>query len=176
MPSDLQMRQRQPGRAGAGVALTNQPAHDSTTAGADLFLGRLDGVRRAGKGWIARCPAHEDRSASLSVAVGDDGRTLLHCFAGCPAADVVAAVGLTIADLFPARRASQSPEQRRELRDRARQAQWKAALGVLDREATVVEIAGTYALRGEVLTAADRDRLTAALQRIASAKAVLSDG
>jgi hypothetical protein len=37
------------------------------------FLGDLEKVRRNGAGWIARCPAHEDRSPSLSVREGDDG-------------------------------------------------------------------------------------------------------
>jgi hypothetical protein len=62
-------------------------AGSSGSAGAPLAveaaLARLDGVRRAGTGWTARCPAHEDHVPSLSVGVGVDGRLLLHCFAGC---------------------------------------------------------------------------------------------
>ena len=42
----------------------------------------LRGRRRAG-GWIARCPAHRDRTPSLSITETADGRLLLHCFAGC---------------------------------------------------------------------------------------------
>ncbi|WP_216819082.1 hypothetical protein [Thiohalocapsa sp. ML1] len=43
---------------------------------AELLLGRLDGVIRTGEGrWSARCPAHEDRSPSLSVRL--DGERLL---------------------------------------------------------------------------------------------------
>jgi hypothetical protein len=37
----------------------------------DDFLDRLDRVKRSGSGWTARCPAHEDRHASLSVGEGD---------------------------------------------------------------------------------------------------------
>ncbi|MCC6223447.1 MAG: hypothetical protein IT201_08160 [Thermoleophilia bacterium] len=70
------------------------------TAAARL-LGRLEGVRRSGDGWTARCPAHEDRHASLSVGEGADGRALVHCHAGCPAESVVRSVGLALADLFP---------------------------------------------------------------------------
>ena len=67
------------------------------------ILDRLQAVRTTGDGqWEARCPAHEDRRASLSVGVGTDGTTLVKCHAGCSAADVTAAVGLTLADLFPA--------------------------------------------------------------------------
>lgn len=51
--------------------------------------------------FTARCPAHEDRSPSLSVAEGADGRALLHCHAGCETAAIVAALGLSWSDLFP---------------------------------------------------------------------------
>lgn len=70
----------------------------------DRLLGRLHGVKRTGAGrYMARCPAHEDRSASLSVRELDDGRALVHCFAGCNVDAIVAAVGLDLADLFPPR-------------------------------------------------------------------------
>jgi hypothetical protein len=44
-------------------------------------LDRLEGVRRSGRGWTARCPAHNDYRPSLSIAAGRDGRVLVHCFA-----------------------------------------------------------------------------------------------
>ena len=50
-----------------------------------------------------RCPAHDDRSPSLSVAVGADGRVLMTCQAGCAFEDVVAKLGLETSDLFVAR-------------------------------------------------------------------------
>lgn len=46
--------------------------------------------RRNGSGWLCRCPAHDDRTPSLSVANGRDGRLLLTCFAGCEATDILA--------------------------------------------------------------------------------------
>jgi hypothetical protein len=71
---------------------------------AEVLLARLDGVRQTGHGrHLAKCPAHEDGSPSLSIRELDDGRTLVHCFGGCAAADVIAAVGLEFADLFPPR-------------------------------------------------------------------------
>ena len=71
---------------------------------ADIFLSRLDRVRSTGHDrWIARCPAHDDGRASLSVRELDDGRVLAHCFAGCGAADVLAAVGLDFDVLYPKR-------------------------------------------------------------------------
>ena len=63
----------------------------------ELLLSRLEHVRANRNGtWVARCPAHDDRSPSLSIATGDDGKVLLHCFAGCGAVDVVEAVGLEL--------------------------------------------------------------------------------
>jgi len=64
-------------------------------------LDRLDGVRRSNSGYEARCPAHDDRHASLSVSHGDDGRVLLHCHAGCAPVDVCKAMGLRLGNLFP---------------------------------------------------------------------------
>lgn len=67
----------------------------------DKLLFRLDKVRSNGNGkYMACCPAHDDRSPSLSIKETDTGRVLVHCFAGCLAADVMAAVGLTLADLY----------------------------------------------------------------------------
>lgn len=65
------------------------------------LLRRLHGVRRSGSGYVARCPAHEDREPSLSVSEGEDGRVLLHCHAGCSTEAVVQALGLRLADLMP---------------------------------------------------------------------------
>jgi len=59
-------------------------------------------ARSVGDGqWEARCPAHDDGQASLSLGTGDDDRVLVKCHAGCDTADVLDAVGLRIADLFP---------------------------------------------------------------------------
>jgi putative DNA primase/helicase len=52
-------------------------------------------------GWEALCPAHDDARRSLSVAEGNDGTVLLHCHAGCTAEQIVAAIELSMRDLFP---------------------------------------------------------------------------
>lgn len=67
----------------------------------ELVLSKLQDAKRNGSGWIARCPAHDDGRASLSVAVGDDGRALVHCHAGCTPEAIVSAMGLRLADLMP---------------------------------------------------------------------------
>jgi hypothetical protein len=58
-------------------------------------------ARRVGSGWRARCPAHEDKTPSLSIGVGTDGRVLIYCFAGCTFSAIVAACGLEPGDLSP---------------------------------------------------------------------------
>lgn len=65
-------------------------------------LAQLKGVKRQAKGYMAKCPAHEDRTPSLSVAVGSDGRVLLHCHAGCTTEAIAKALRLEVRDLFPA--------------------------------------------------------------------------
>jgi len=68
----------------------------------DTILGQLDKVRPSGNGkYMARCPSHEDRDPSLAIAETDDGRILLHCFAGCSADEVLGSIGLTLSDLYP---------------------------------------------------------------------------
>ena len=71
-------------------------SHDALSA----VLPKLEGVRKAGSGWTARCPAHDDHTPSLSVSVGRDGRVLLKCFSGCPVESITAAMGLKMSDLF----------------------------------------------------------------------------
>src|SRR5260370_31523669 len=62
---------------------------------------KLERVRKAKDGWIARCPAHDDRTPSLSVAKGQDGQILLRCFAGCSLAEILDSLSLAVADLYP---------------------------------------------------------------------------
>lgn len=73
---------------------------EQTTA-LPAVLNRLSQVFPHGNEYKALCPAHSDQQASLSIGTGTDGRVLLHCFAGCTAEQIVSALGLTLADLFP---------------------------------------------------------------------------
>lgn len=61
--------------------------------------------------FAARCPSHDDRSPSLAVSEGADGRALLYCFGGCTTERVIHALGLQWSDLFPPghRHAPRSP-------------------------------------------------------------------
>jgi hypothetical protein len=73
----------------------------------DELSDRLNGVRDTARGLSARCPAHDDRQNSLSLATGDDGRVLLNCFAQCRPEAIVRAIGLELRDLFQSARAVQ---------------------------------------------------------------------
>ena len=64
------------------------------------FVNRLEGVTGHDGQYSARCPAHDDKNASLSVGKGDNGKILIHCHAGCSCAAILSAMGLTEADLF----------------------------------------------------------------------------
>jgi putative DNA primase/helicase len=69
----------------------------------DQFLQHpsLGKVTRTSWGYKGHCPSHDDKTESLSLKEGDDGRILVKCHAGCFAEDVVEAMGLTLRDLMP---------------------------------------------------------------------------
>lgn len=77
-------------------------------------LGGPKAVRPSGEGWTARCPAHKDSNPSLSISQGDDGRTLLNCHKGCQLKDIVDALDLDIADLFPSKDPEEVPQKKLE--------------------------------------------------------------
>lgn len=158
----------------AGKKYTPRLATVNSTDPLGRLLARLDGVREAGNGHVAHCPAHADRSPSLSVTQGSNGAVLIHCFGGCDPASVLAAVGLDLADLFPGRIRDESPEGRRIARREAVQAGWAAALGVLARESTLVAIAAETLRHGETLSAADVERVHVAANRIQDVREVLA--
>lgn len=65
------------------------------------ILRRFDNVKGSNGQYTAKCPCHDDRRNSLSISVGDDGKTLLHCHTNkCKPEDIVRAKGLTMRDLF----------------------------------------------------------------------------
>ena len=65
----------------------------------EAALAKLQGVRRVGNGYMAFCPAHEDKSQSLSLCERN-GNILLNCFAGCSFEAVCAALGIEPHELF----------------------------------------------------------------------------
>lgn len=76
---------------------------------AEDLLARLERVRKSGpRSWSARCPSHADKGPSLRVTDTDDGKILIHCFAGCSPAEIVGAIGVNLSDLFPPRNAAEA--------------------------------------------------------------------
>jgi len=67
----------------------------------ELVLSRLGKWKQIKDHYMACCPAHDDSNPSLSISLGEDGRVLLKCYAGCATEDVVRAMGLKMSDLFP---------------------------------------------------------------------------
>jgi len=135
---------------------------------AEKLLPRLDGVQGGGGKWRARCPAHNSRGLSLSIA-DRDGRALVHCFAGCEVDAVLGALGLGLSDLYD-----------RPLDDdlRSSPAEWhlRDALAALVVEARIILIAASDIASGRVLSDVDVDRVARAAGRIASAHRRLYGG
>ena len=119
-----------------------------------LVLDRLEGVRKSGAGWIAKCPAHPDKSPSLSIREGERG-VILRCFAGCSFAAIVDALGLRQSDTFYE---SLSAPQRRQRATRA------VLKGVVAESLVVICAASPIGLNDE-----DRARLKTALARLRAA-------
>src|SRR5262249_53520403 len=102
---------RRPERS--GTSLGHEPG--SMTRSAAEITESLGG-RRAGAGWLARCPVHEDTRPSLSIRDSPEGRLLVHCFAGCQQREIIAV--LRERGLWGPATTNQDEERRIELRVR----------------------------------------------------------
>ena len=123
------------------------------------LLQKLDGVMETGnRHWRAKCPAHESRGRSLSLSEAEDGRILMHCFAGCDSASVVAAIGMSLSDLFPAGGKACGKPTRGAFSHEA-----ALALDTLERESLIVCMG---LLQKRPLSEADEERMLVAAQRI----------
>jgi CHC2 zinc finger len=126
------------------------------------FTSRLTKCRETGRNtWLACCPAHEDRSPSLSMKLVEDGRILVHCFAGCGAADVVSAVGLTVSDLFE--------KPLGEFKPIAQPFSAADVLRALRREAGILALAAAHMAEGKAVDAEQSARVSLAAERISEA-------
>lgn len=124
------------------------------------ILNRLDKVQKNGPNtWMACCPSHEDRTRSLSVR-DDDGKILLNCFAGCSKPDILAALGLDMADLFPPR-----VHHGRPIRNPFPAS---VALEALHLESLVVLAAAKAITAHKPITEQDYQRLLLAVERISA--------
>lgn len=133
----------------------------------DTLLHRLDKVKQTGTGkYMACCPAHYDKSPSLSIKEADSGKVLIHCFAGCHYADVLDAVGLRPSDLFPdslPRTSGLSVTKRRQYRD------------ALDLERHIVAIVQSHIEQGREISEEDCQRGILAIDRIFKIQGALNE-
>ncbi|MCB1810053.1 MAG: DNA primase [Candidatus Competibacteraceae bacterium] len=134
------------------------PVSSVTHQSLDL-LDRLEKVRSTGPGrWLARCPAHADKSPSLAIRQTGDGRILLHCFTGCDVTEVIRALGLDMADLFtPTTPGAPSPQRPFPALD---------VLRAVAHEITIAAIACADIVQGRPLSAADLQRVQQAQERL----------
>ena len=131
---------------------------------AERFVQRLSKVKGRNGTWTACCPAHEDKSPSLSVREADDGRVLVHCFGGCDVHIVLGAVGMDMTDLFPERDERLDHNQVTKPLKPAFYA--SDLLRIASFECLVVMIAAYDMRRGKKLSEEDMARLETAQQRI----------
>jgi len=132
----------------------------------DLLLSRLEKVKQTGSGnWIACCPAHQDKSPSMTIAETPDERILIHCFAGCSPNEILSAVGMELSDLFPEKLAAHIKPLRRP---------FPAAdvLETLSTELLIVAMAANRLSNGNTLSTDDRDRLRLASERIMAGRSM----
>jgi hypothetical protein len=128
------------------------------------ILSRLEKVKRTGPGnWLACCPAHEDRSPSMTIAERDDGRILVHCHAECSFEAIAGAVGLGWDVWFPPKPIEHAAPVKRPYpaADVLEAVQWECQL---------VTVAACNLANGVELTAEDKARLMLAHQRITEAR------
>ena len=59
---------------------------------AEQLASKLKGSRRSGDGFIACCPAHDDKNPSLSISEDENGKILVYCHAGCEQDEVIEAL------------------------------------------------------------------------------------
>jgi hypothetical protein len=126
------------------------------------FLSYFEKSYRSGKDeYQCLCPAHQDKTASLSIKNLPDERILIHCFAGCAANDILEAVGLTFDDIVPKRLGDFKPV--------SKPFNPYAVLKAISNETLLVALAGLEVANGKTLPQEDKDRLMIAVKRLREA-------
>lgn len=128
----------------------------------DTLLSRLTKVKRSsGNSWVACCPAHEDRTPSLTIRDAGDGRILIHCFSGCNTEDVLGAVGMQWEDVMPPKAIDHHVKPVKLYAT--------DALKAIQFEARLVAVAAFDLSKGKALDSESLERLKLSVERINSA-------
>ena len=134
---------------------------------AEALLARLNGVKKTGPDrWIARAPTREDKRPSLAIRELPDGRVLIHDFGGDAPLDILNAVGLDMAALFPIR-----PERGMYHTHRVERRPFNAydMLALLALETAIVIDCANQLRAGNALPVEDHARLVKACGRLVEA-------
>lgn len=127
------------------------------------LLSNLKKVKSTGKNrWVSCCPAHGDKSPSLSIRLLDDERILIHCFAGCEVASVLDAIGLGFSDIMP-------PSQLEHKRSVHSPFSTADALRCVSHEAQIVALYAISLAKDLNPSNQDKERLLKASERIKGA-------
>lgn len=136
----------------------------------ERVLANLTKVRGRNGNYVACCPAHDDKSPSMTIRETPDGKILMHCFSGCSIAEITGAIGVDLSDLFPP--TTDAPDYSRSKHSsRPTRPRFMASdlLKVIAFEATIVAVCAYDMAQGRALKQEDMARLKVASSRIADA-------
>ena len=126
----------------------------------NALLSRLPKVKRYGNSYRACCPAHGGDGQNLKISQTQEGHILLKCFShGCAVEDIVGAIGLTLQDIMPEERHSETVKPKANLLTASE------GLKLVQYEARLV-LASAYAIRKGQFLADDLARLEKSVTRI----------
>jgi hypothetical protein len=126
----------------------------------ETLLQNLTKLKKTGQNkWQSCCPAHEDKTPSLAIKELDDGRVLIHCFAGCTSSEILQAIGLDFDTLYPTPASYHLPKARKPFNA-------SDVLNALAFEVLIVWNCAKAISSGQTLTDVDQDRLMLSTTRL----------
>lgn len=126
----------------------------------ESFLSRLNKVRSNGNGkYMAKCPCHADKTASLAINDMGDGRVLINCFAGCDTYSILNSVGLDWQDVMPEKLAGEHKSVKQIIYP-------SEALKLIQFETRIVLVAAYDLSKNKPLQLDELKRLELSMQRI----------
>lgn len=125
------------------------------------ILSRLQKVKRSGDNkYMACCPAHADKTASLTIREESDGRILINCFAGCDTYSILSSIGLDWEDVFPEKSVAHNVKKIDQI------IYSTDALKIIKHECRIVMLCAYDMRKGKTLTVEENERLDKAYQLI----------